>query len=196
MMQCGRSFLLQLSSAAMILMMMLMNMDECSAVQHLVGEDKGWAPHSNFDGWASGKIFQVGDNLWFAYASGEQSVLELKSREEWEACDVSNPIRLYKGGVDSVPLVDVGSRFFTTGRVEDCRNGMKLHINVDAAGSSPETKSKSQSSSPLLGQIKNAGEIKNAAAQAPASGSPAKSNFSSLPIFSFVLMVLFALRLH
>lgn len=191
MMQCGRrSFLLQLSSAAMILMMMLMNMDECSAVQHLVGEDKGWAPHSDFDGWASGKIFQVGDNLWFAYASGEQSVLELKSQEEWEVCNISNPIRLYKGGVDSVPLVDVGSRFFTTGRVEDCRNGMKLHINVDAAGSSPETKSKSQPSSPLLGQIKNA------AAQAPASGSPAKSNFSSLPIFSFVLMVLIALWLH
>lgn len=189
--QCGkRSFLLQLSSAAMIVMMMLMNMDECSAVQHLVGEDKGWVPHSNFDGWASGKIFQVGDNLWFAYASGEQSVLELKSREEWEACDFSNPIRLYKGGVDSVPLVDVGSRFFTSGRVEDCRNGMKLHINVDAAGSSSETKSKSKSSSPLLGQIKNV------AAQAPASGSPAKSHFSPLPIFSFVLMVLFFLWLH
>jgi hypothetical protein len=185
-----RSFLLQLSLAAMIVMMMLMNMEECSAVQHLVGDDKGWDPHSNFHGWASRKIFRVGDNLWFAYASGDQSVLELKSRDEWEACDISNPIRLYKGGVDSVPLANVGSRFFSSGRVEDCQNGMKLHINVESAGSSSESESKSQSSWPLMERMKGV------TAQAPTSGSPVKSHFSSLSIFSSVLIIFFALWLH
>lgn len=108
----------------------VMNMSTCSAVQHVVGEDRGWDPsYSNFQGWASGKIFQVGDNLWFAYASAQQNVLELKSQEELEKCDLSNPTKLYNGGLDAVALVKTGNRYFSSGRVEDCRNGMKFHIN-------------------------------------------------------------------
>lgn len=105
----------------------------CKAAEHVVGADRGWDPLSahNFQDWASSKIFCVGDNLWFAYSSGAQSVAEVKSREEWEACDVSNPIRLYTGGLDSVTLHSEGSRYFVSGRAEDClKNAMKLHINV------------------------------------------------------------------
>ncbi|GLJ15773.1 hypothetical protein SUGI_0259720 [Cryptomeria japonica] len=105
----------------------------CKAAEHVVGADRGWDPQSahNFQEWASSKIFRVGDNLWFAYSSAVQSVAEVNSREEWETCDVSNPIRLYKGGLDSVPLHSEGSRYFVSGRAEDClKNGMKLHINV------------------------------------------------------------------
>lgn len=113
----------------------VMNMNTCSAVQHVVGDDRGWDPsYSDFQGWASSKIFQVGDNLWFAYASAQQNVLELKSQEELEKCDLSNPTQLYNGGLDAVALVKDGSRYFSSGRMEDCRNGMKFHINVISDG--------------------------------------------------------------
>ncbi|GLJ38782.1 hypothetical protein SUGI_0790660 [Cryptomeria japonica] len=118
----------------MVMGFTFMNMMGCSVEQHVVGDDRGWDPASDFKGWASHKIFHVGDNLWFAYASSQQSVLELKSREEFENCDVSNPIKLYDGGLDAVPLIEMGDRYFTSGNVEDCQHGMKVHINVLSDG--------------------------------------------------------------
>lgn len=193
----------------------MMNVDLCSAVEHVVGDDRGWAPHSDFYAWASGKIFHVGDNLWFAYASGEQSVIELKSKEEWEACNVSNPIRLYNGGVDSVPLVHVGTRYFSTRRVEDCQNGMKLRINVDAAPPLSESRTRSESNDGILGNFIGRenlqkigkwslswpaieeiwtvmGTVKEVA-EAPTSGS---STFSAHSIFSSIVVSFFLLLLY
>ncbi|XP_059064561.1 mavicyanin-like [Cryptomeria japonica] len=106
----------------------------CFIEQHVVGDDRGWDPASDFKGWASRKIFYVGDNLWFAYASSQQSVLELKSREEFENCDVSNLVKLYDGGLDAVSLIEMGDRYITSGNVEDCQHGMKVHINVLSDG--------------------------------------------------------------
>ncbi|GLJ50248.1 hypothetical protein SUGI_1069710 [Cryptomeria japonica] len=68
--------------------------------------------------------------IGFSYASFEQSVLELKSREDFENCDVSNPIKLYDGGLDAVPLIEMGDTYFTSGNTKDCQRGMKVHINV------------------------------------------------------------------
>ncbi|GLJ15755.1 hypothetical protein SUGI_0259280 [Cryptomeria japonica] len=106
----------------------------CSAEQHVVGDDREWDLLSDFKGWASRKIFRVGDNLWFAYASSQQSVIELKGREEFENCDVSNPIKLFNGGLDAVPLIEMGDRYFTSGNAEACKRGMKVHINVVSDG--------------------------------------------------------------
>ncbi|XP_057866583.2 mavicyanin-like [Cryptomeria japonica] len=106
----------------------------CSVEHHVVGDDRGWDPTSDFKGWASRKICHVRDNLWFAYASSQQSVLALKSQEEYENCDVSNPIKPYDGGLDAVPLIEMGDRYFTSGNVEDCQRGMKVHINVLSDG--------------------------------------------------------------
>ncbi|GLJ34995.1 hypothetical protein SUGI_0704240 [Cryptomeria japonica] len=125
------------STYCLIFMVMgftFMNMMGCSIEQHVVGDDRGWDPASDFKGWASHKIFHVGDNLWFAYASSQQSVLELKSREEFENCDVRNPIKLYDGGLDAVPLIEMGDIYFISGNVEDCQHGMKVHINVLSDG--------------------------------------------------------------
>ncbi|GLJ50276.1 hypothetical protein SUGI_1070640 [Cryptomeria japonica] len=125
------------STYCLIFMVMgftFMNMMGCSAEQHVVRDDRGWDPTSDLKGWASHKIFHVGDNLWFAYASFEQSVLELKSREDFENCDASNPIKLYDGGLDAVPLIEMGGRYFTIGITEDCQHGMKVHINVLSDG--------------------------------------------------------------
>ncbi|GLJ26959.1 hypothetical protein SUGI_0527850 [Cryptomeria japonica] len=107
------------STHCLIFMVMgftFMNMMGCSVEQHVVGDDRGWDPASDFKGWASCKIFH------------------LKSREEFENCDVSNPIKLYDGGPDAVPLIEMGDKYFTNGNTEDCQCGMKVHINVLSNG--------------------------------------------------------------
>ncbi|GLJ34872.1 hypothetical protein SUGI_0702100 [Cryptomeria japonica] len=43
---------------------------------------------------------------------------------------MSNLIKLYDGGLDAVPLIEMGDRYFTSGNAEDCQCGMKVHINV------------------------------------------------------------------
>ncbi|KAJ6360100.1 hypothetical protein OIU77_004169 [Salix suchowensis] len=37
------------------------------AVEHIVGDDKGWNANFNNTTWASGKVFRVGDTLVFKY---------------------------------------------------------------------------------------------------------------------------------
>ena len=53
--------------------------------------------------------------------------MELKSKEEYEACDVSNPIRMVADGVD---LVEEGIRYFASVKPESCKSGLKLHVEV------------------------------------------------------------------
>ncbi|GFZ03297.1 squamosa promoter binding protein-like 2 [Actinidia rufa] len=52
---------------------------------HVLGGDPG--------SWSSGRIFRVGDKIWFTYSDAQDNIVELKSKEEYEACNVSNPIR-------------------------------------------------------------------------------------------------------
>lgn len=212
-----RSLLLQLTMIMPLsLAVIMMNLNLCSAVEHVVGDDRGWDPHSDFHGWASRKIFRVGDNLWFAYASGEQSVIELKSKEDFEACDISNPIRVYNGGVDSVPLVNEGTRYFSSRRVEDCQNGMKLLINVDAAPTSSESQTRSETDSGILGSLISRENLQKigewflswprmeessilkggvkSVAEAPTSGSP--PSFSTHSIFSTIFLSLLLFLLY
>jgi len=57
-------------------------------------------------------------------------VAELKSKEEYEACDVSNPIKMYTEGLHTIPLESEGMRYFVSSQPENCKNGLKLHIEV------------------------------------------------------------------
>ncbi|GLJ07942.1 hypothetical protein SUGI_0078090 [Cryptomeria japonica] len=55
------------STYCLIFMVMgftFMNMMGCLAEHHVVGDDRGWDLASDFKGWASRKIFHVGDNLY------------------------------------------------------------------------------------------------------------------------------------
>lgn len=66
----------------------------------------------------------------FTYSAAREGVLEVRSKDEFESCDVSNPIKMFTGGLDTVALDGVGSRYFVSGRPEDCHNGLKLHVQV------------------------------------------------------------------
>ena len=70
--------------------------------------------------------------LWagFIYSAAQEGVAELRSKEEFESCDVSNPIKMYTDGLDSVPLDGEGIRYFTSSKTESCKDGLKLHVDV------------------------------------------------------------------
>ncbi|KAL3519386.1 hypothetical protein ACH5RR_017535 [Cinchona calisaya] len=99
-------------------------------VHHVVGDDKGWAPSTDLVSWFTGRVFRVGDKIWFAYPATEESIMELQTSEEFYSCDLSNPIRMYTKGLDKVSLDSEGVRFFTSGNSENCKNGLKLPVNV------------------------------------------------------------------
>ncbi|KAF8410801.1 hypothetical protein HHK36_003338 [Tetracentron sinense] len=99
-------------------------------VHHVVGGDRGWDSASNIESWSSGRVFRVGDKIWFTYSAAQESLAELRSSDEFESCEISNPIRMYTGGIDMFSLDGEGTRYFASGSVESCNIGLKLHIEV------------------------------------------------------------------
>ncbi|XP_074307454.1 stellacyanin-like [Silene latifolia] len=101
-------------------------------VHHVVGDDRGWDVSSNIASWANDRTFMVGDFLWFAYSGGidKDNVVELRSRGEFESCDVSNPIVMLTEGIDKVSLQEEGSRYFASSNIENCKKGLKLPVEV------------------------------------------------------------------
>lgn len=99
-------------------------------VHHVVGGDRGWDSSSDVASWSAGRIFRAGDKIWLAYSAAQESIAELQSKEEYESCDVSNPIRMYTDGLDVIPLDGEGIRYFVSSKYDNCKNGLKLHVNV------------------------------------------------------------------
>ncbi|CAH9141832.1 unnamed protein product [Cuscuta epithymum] len=97
---------------------------------HVVGGDRGWEVSNDIASWSSGRTFTVGDFVWFTYSAAEESIVELGSLEEYISCDLSNPIRLYTDGLDQIALEGEGTRYFTSGKLESCKNGLKLPVTV------------------------------------------------------------------
>lgn len=98
--------------------------------QHVVGADRGWDPTSDLVSWSSGRLFRVGDQIWLTYSVAEGLVAEVESKEEYEACDVRNPIKMYTEGLHAIPLESEGMRYFVSSEAQNCKNGLKLHIEV------------------------------------------------------------------
>ncbi|CBI33124.3 unnamed protein product, partial [Vitis vinifera] len=101
-------------------------------VHHVVGGDRGWDTSSDVQAWLSNKVFRVGDKIWFIYSGGQEGVVELKSREEFDSCDVSNPIRTYTEGLDAVLMGSEGIRYFTSSKPKSCKDGLRLLVEVQS----------------------------------------------------------------
>ncbi|KDP37784.1 hypothetical protein JCGZ_06463 [Jatropha curcas] len=99
-------------------------------VHHVVGDDRGWDPSSDVASWSSGKTFRVGDKIWFAYSTAHGKIAELGTKEEFESCDVRNPIKLYNDGLFNIVLDGEGIRYFVSSNLESCKKGLKLPVEV------------------------------------------------------------------
>ncbi|KAJ1428688.1 Phytocyanin domain [Sesbania bispinosa] len=100
-------------------------------VHHVVGGDRGWDPTSNLLAWSSGRALGLGTkSVRLTYSVAQGLVAELKSREEYESCDVRNPIKMYTEGLHTIPLEREGIRYFVSSDPHNCKNGLKLHVEV------------------------------------------------------------------
>ncbi|XP_058728098.1 mavicyanin-like [Vicia villosa] len=115
---------------ALAAMSMTMDVEAVGEVDHVVGGDHGWDPTSDILYWSSDRIFRVGDQIWFTYSAAQGLIAELKSKEEYESCNMSNPIMMYTEGLHTVPLDKEGMRYFVSTDSQNCKNGLKLHVEV------------------------------------------------------------------
>ncbi|XP_044951315.1 chemocyanin-like [Hordeum vulgare subsp. vulgare] len=103
-----------------------------AAVHHVVGGDPGWHVASDVLAWSTGRLFTVGDTLWFAYEAAEDGVAEVAGEAEFEACEAGGAIRTYADGVSRVGLDGEGARYFLSADPEKCKGGLKLRVDVRA----------------------------------------------------------------
>ncbi|KAJ4831121.1 hypothetical protein Tsubulata_000651 [Turnera subulata] len=132
--------------SVMLLLVALMA-EEAIAVQHIVGGSQGWDESTDFDSWASGQKFKVGDTLVFKYSS-LHSVVELGDESSYKKCDLGSKVASMSTGNDVVKLDKPGTRYFACGTMGHCDQGMKVKITTESgSGSSTPSSSSSPSSS-------------------------------------------------
>ncbi|KAM0033805.1 putative Blue (type 1) copper binding protein [Helianthus debilis subsp. tardiflorus] len=127
--------------------MLLMLSTQGSAEQHVVGGKQGWDESTDFDSWASGQTFKVGDTLVFKY-SPLHNVAELGSESEYKNCDVGSATNSMSDGNSVVKLTKAGTRYFACGTPGHCDQGMKVKITTVSASSDSSPTSSSSSKTP------------------------------------------------
>ncbi|KAK8487882.1 hypothetical protein V6N13_046006 [Hibiscus sabdariffa] len=125
---------------AAALLLLLLAAPAALAVQYTVGDSSGWTNTVNYQGWVQGKTFTVGDTLLFTYG-GSHAVDEV-SQSDYDNCNSGNALSTHSDGNTVITLSSSGSRYFICPTIGHCASGMKLAVNVVAAGgNSPSTPS-------------------------------------------------------
>ncbi|KAG6627985.1 early nodulin-like protein 1 [Carya illinoinensis] len=100
------------------------------------GKENSWASPSSADSliqWAEKTRFRVGDFLVFNYDPNTDSVLQV-TKEEYESCSNSNPVKEYKGGKTKVELDRSGPFYFISKAEGKCKKGQRLTVIVLSHG--------------------------------------------------------------
>ncbi|WOH07047.1 hypothetical protein DCAR_0626476 [Daucus carota subsp. sativus] len=101
---------------------------------YTVGDSSGWALSVDYSTWATGKTFNVGDNLVFKYGSGH--TVDEVSSGDYSSCTIGNSITSDNTGSTKIPLKTAGTHYFICGVIGHCSGGMKVAVTV-AAGATP-----------------------------------------------------------
>ncbi|XP_010523261.1 PREDICTED: stellacyanin [Tarenaya hassleriana] len=107
----------------------------CNGATYFVGDGSGWDISTDLDSWLLGKAFNVGDVLVFQYSS-PHSVYEV-TRDEFQSCNTTKPLRTFSGGNTTVSLSESGDRFFVCGNRLHCFAGMRLPVHIQGNSPSP-----------------------------------------------------------
>ncbi|KAL1203076.1 Early nodulin-like protein 2 [Cardamine amara subsp. amara] len=96
-----------------------------------VGGSGAWVPNppENYDSWAGKSRFRVHDTLYFSYAKGSDSVLEV-NKADFDGCNTMNPIKRMDDGASEVSLDRSGPFYFISGNEDNCKKGQKLAVVV------------------------------------------------------------------
>ncbi|KAJ0745086.1 putative Phytocyanin domain, cupredoxin [Helianthus annuus] len=108
--------------------------------EYTVGDDMGWripAPNETelYNVWASKRRFYVGDSLRFRYTYDSLVIVD---KFGFYHCDSSKAIRYYNEGDDVIVLYMPGCMYFTSGEAEECKQGLKMAVQVLNSGPKPE----------------------------------------------------------
>ncbi|CAL1356552.1 unnamed protein product [Linum trigynum] len=100
------------------------------AAQHIVGDTQGWNVSVDFKKWAGDREFYVGDILVFNYNKSHDSVIQVRSGPDFQACVPLGDI--LDSGNDKVGLDTVGKRWFISGVAAHCADSQqKLVVDVE-----------------------------------------------------------------
>ncbi|XP_015963624.1 blue copper protein 1a-like [Arachis duranensis] len=103
-----------------------------SSTDFIVGDDNGWATGFDYQAWAQGKEFHVGDKLVFKYTKGKHNVMRVNSTG-FQQCAVppDSSTQGFTTGNDVIVLSSPGRKWYICGISNHCENGkMKLAITV------------------------------------------------------------------
>ncbi|GKE53550.1 blue copper protein-like protein, partial [Tanacetum coccineum] len=95
----------------------------------MVGGDSGWTLKFDYQAWAAGKEFVVGDALVFKYPMGYHDVYKVNGTA-FQQCTVPDIREGLTSGYDVVPLSTPGRKWYICGVGYHCKSGMKLVIDV------------------------------------------------------------------
>ncbi|CAN1179627.1 Blue copper protein 1b [Linum perenne] len=99
---------------------------------YIVGDAKGWIIRSDYQAWAKGKQFHVGDQLVFKYDKEDHNVMAV-SESQYKDCNIpTDQSNALKTGNDIVTLNSKGKQYYICGESGHCAGGQKLAINVTA----------------------------------------------------------------
>ncbi|RLM62016.1 hypothetical protein C2845_PM14G02060 [Panicum miliaceum] len=112
-------------------------MEAAAAATYTVGAPDGlWDMQTDYAQWVKTKTFHPGDKITFTYSPELHDVVEV-TEAGYGACSSANNISAFRTGNDVVALAAVGTRYFLCGLTGHCDSGMKIRVDVVAAGSSP-----------------------------------------------------------
>ncbi|CAN6286571.1 unnamed protein product [Urochloa humidicola] len=103
-----------------------------SAATYVVGDGAGWDVAVDYEAWARGKSFKVGDTLVFRYETPSEKDVVQVDAQGYADCTVPDNGRLMNSGSgnDHVVLGEAGQFFFICDAEGECDSGMKLAVTA------------------------------------------------------------------
>uniref|UniRef100_A0A452ZYU8 Phytocyanin domain-containing protein n=2 Tax=Aegilops tauschii subsp. strangulata TaxID=200361 RepID=A0A452ZYU8_AEGTS len=136
-----------------------------AGIFHIVGAGKGWriAPNQTYYAdWARTRDIHVGDKLMFLYRSGVYDIVQVPTKELFDACSMDNVTMRYQLGPTIIKLDTPGPRYYFCGVGEHCEGGQKVAVNVSGDPAATPTPTATATAAP---------EAPAAAALPPASST-------------------------
>ncbi|KAF6169896.1 hypothetical protein GIB67_034288 [Kingdonia uniflora] len=100
------------------------------AKEILVGDDSGWTINFDYQTWAAGKEFYVGDKLIFQYPIGVHNVLKVNGAD-FQTCTSPVEVMPLTTGMDVITLSAPGKKWYICDVGTHCEvGGQKLFITV------------------------------------------------------------------
>ncbi|PKA64876.1 Chemocyanin [Apostasia shenzhenica] len=115
-------------SCLVLLLLLLLAVEIVESVEYKIGDDRGWSLEAA--SWADGKIFYVGDTLYFKYTPGQHSLMVV-DREVYETCNWDPNAPMFRAGSNLIELLE-GYNYFISTVNDDCTRGMKLAIEGES----------------------------------------------------------------